>query len=68
MHMNSAYFSEIVLMRALFCNLDYSPRYQKTFLRTLISARGNATEPGAAYLRGYNELKESQLLPKPLTF
>lgn len=29
MHMNSAYFAEIVLMRALFRNLDYSPRYQK---------------------------------------
>lgn len=29
MHMNSAYFAEIVLMRALFRNLDYSPCYQK---------------------------------------
>lgn len=87
--MNSAYFAEIVLMRALFRNLDYSPRYQKKkrkvkknkdekpffsflffplFLRTLISARGHATEPGAPYLRGYNELKESRLLRKPLTF
>lgn len=27
--MNSAYFAEIVLMRALFRNLDYSPCYQK---------------------------------------
>lgn len=38
MHMNSAYFSGIVLMHALFCNLDYWLWYQKTFLRTLISA------------------------------
>lgn len=87
MHMNSAYFAEIVLMRALFRNLDYLPCYQKKrkakenkdekpffslllslFLRTLISARGHATEPGAPYLRGYNELKESWLLRKPLTF
>lgn len=67
MHMNSAYFREIVIMRALFCDLDYLLWYQKTFLRTLISARGHTTEPGAAYLRGYNELKESQLLRKPLT-
>lgn len=59
MHTNSAYFSETVLMRALFYNLDYLLWYQKTFLRTLISARGDATEPGAAYLGGYNELKES---------
>lgn len=29
MHMNSAYFAEIVLMRALFPNLDYSPCYQE---------------------------------------
>lgn len=59
MHMNSAYFSETVLMRALFRNLDYLPGYQKTFLRTLISAWGHTAEPGAAYLHGYNELKES---------
>lgn len=59
MHMNSAYFSGSVLMRALFHNLDYLLWYQKTFLWTLISARGHTTEPGAAYLSGYNELKES---------
>lgn len=59
MHMNSAYFSEILLMRALFYNLDYLLWYQKTFLWTLISAWGHTTEPGAAYLSGYNELKES---------
>lgn len=59
MHMNSAYFSEIVLMRALFCNLDYLLWYQKTFLRTLISAWGHTTKPGTAYLHRYNELKES---------
>ncbi len=68
MHMNSAYFSAAVLMHALSCNLDYLLWYQKTFLRTLISAWGDTTEPGAAYLRGYNELKESKLLRKPLTF
>lgn len=68
MHMNSAYFSGIVLMHALFCNLDYWLWYQKTFLRTLISAWGHTTEPGAAYLCWYNEHKESWLLLKPLTF
>lgn len=59
MHMNSAYFSGIALMPALFRNLDYWLWYQKPFLRTLISARGHTTEPGAAYLCGYNEHKES---------
>lgn len=68
MHMNSAYFSGVALMRALFRNLDYWLWYQKTFLRTLISARGHTIEPGEAYLSGYNEHKESWLLLKPLTF
>ena len=59
MHTNSAYSNGIALMHALFHNLDYLLWYQRTFLRTLISARGRNSEPGAKYLSGYNELKES---------